>query len=177
LHPMFGMEQSNFVVDLMSRAPVVVGPQTTASAAADHAARHSVHYLLVIDGYRLRGVICACDLQLASPEAPVSACMHAPPITIDDQSSCAECEELMNERAVGCLPVVDWSGALTGVVTRHDLRKAGLWHEQGARCASCDSSHGLNDSDSQVVFCRRCLEQACPATAEDDGYFMLGGGD
>lgn len=162
----------------MSRAPVVVGPETRASAAADHAMRHGVHYLLVIDGYRLRGVVCSCDLQLAAPHEPVSAIMHAPPVTIDDQSSGEDCAELMHQRAVGCLPVVDWSGALSGVVTRHDLRKAGLLRSGVTRCASCDSSHGLKSSaESQVAFCRRCLEQACSATSEDDAYFTLGGGD
>lgn len=173
------MDRSNYVMDIMSRAPVVVGPQTVASAAADHAARHGVHYLLVIDGYRLRGVVCGCDLLGALPKQPVADCMHSP-ITIDDQASGEECVDLMKRRDVGCLPVVDWSGALSGVVTRHDLRKAGLLHHAGPRCASCDSSHGLGPGageEAQVVFCRRCLEQACPASAENEAYFTLGGGD
>ncbi len=172
------MDRPSYVMDIMSRAPVVVGPQTLASAAADHAARHGVHYLLVIDGYRLRGVVCGCDLLGAPPRQPVADCMHAP-VTIDDQASSEECVDLMNRRAVGCLPVVDWAGALSGVVTRHDLRKAGLLRHAGLRCASCDSSHGLapGAAEAQVVFCRRCLEQSCPPSAEDEAYFTLGGGD
>lgn len=168
------------VVDLMSRAPVVVGPQTLVAAAVDHAARHGVHYLLVIDGYRLKGVVCLCDLQRTNPARVVGDCMHAPPVTVDDQATGEQCADLMEQRAVGCLPVVDWAGALEGVVTRHDLREAGLSRAAGPRCASCDSSHGLStsDIDSDVTFCQRCLDQGCSATSEDgDAYFMLGGGD
>jgi CBS domain-containing protein len=170
------------VVDLMSRAPIVVGPQTLVAAAADHAARHGVHYLLVIDGYRLKGVVCSCDLQRMSPDRRVADCMHAPPVTVDDQATGEQCAELMQRCAVGCLPVVDWSGALAGVVTRHDLREAGLSRLAGPRCASCDSSHGLSspgDVDAAaVMFCQRCLDQGCSATSDDgDAYFMLGGGD
>ena len=172
------MDRSGYVMDLMSRAPVVVGPQTLTSAAAEHAARHGVHYLLVIEGYRLRGVVCVCDLQQALPERPVMHCMHSP-VTIEDQASGEQCVELMKERDVGCLPVVDWSGALSGVVTRHDLRKAGLLHYPAPRCVACDSSHGIGSdmSDSQAVFCRRCLEQVCSRSLEEDQYFELGGGD
>jgi len=172
------MDRSSYVMDIMSRAPVVVGPETLAANAADHATRHGVHYLLVIEGYRLRGVVCSCDLLGASPRQPVADCMHAP-VTIDDQASGADCVDLMSQRSVGCLPVVDWSGALSGVITRHDLRKVGLLHDGKPRCASCDSSHGLGPDaiDAQVVFCRRCLEESCPATAEDESYFTMGGED
>lgn len=173
------MVHSSYVVDLMSSAPVVVGPETRVSAAADHAARHDVHYLMVIDGYRLRGVVCSCDLQGANPDRSVADCMHSPPITVEDQATGEECAEIMRERAVGCLPVVDWSGALAGVVTRHDLRLAGL-HPRSDRCASCNSSHGIVTSpfEDSVVFCRRCLDQGCSATSEDnEAYFTLGGGD
>src|ERR1041385_1810374 len=86
------MDRSGYVMDLMSRAPVVVGPQTLTSAAAEHAARHGVHYLLVIEGYRLRGVVCVCDLQQALPERPVMHCMHSP-VTIEDQASGEQCVE------------------------------------------------------------------------------------
>jgi CBS domain-containing protein len=172
------MSPANFVVDFMSRAPIVVGPGTSVAAAADHAARHGVHYLLVIDGYRLRGVVCACDLLRTTADVPVSDCMHCPPVTVDDQATGAECADIMRRHAVGCLPVVDWSGALAGVVTRHDLAAAGLARGSSPRCAACDSSHGLVPRvDASAVFCKHCLEQGCAAPDDDDDvYFTLGGG-
>jgi CBS domain-containing protein len=172
------VHHASYVVDLMSRSPVVVGPDTGVSAAVDHAARHGVHYLMVVDGYRLRGVVCSCDLQATGPEKRVAECMHSPPVTIEDQATCEECVERMGRYGVGCLPVVDWAGALEGVVTRHDLRTAGVSYV--ARCESCGSSHGLppNHFDVPVIFCRRCLEQGgAVSTDGDDDYLTLGGGD
>ncbi len=49
--------------------------------------------------------------------------MSAPAITVDIQDSMHRAVELMTERAIGILPVLD-NGKLVGVVTDRDLKKA-----------------------------------------------------
>jgi CBS domain-containing protein len=168
-----------FVVDIMTHDPVVVGPETPAWSADYLAGKRSVHHLLVIDGYRLVGVVCCCDLRRAGASVEVGSCMHRHPETIEDQETGDAAAERMSPRGVGCLPVIDWSGALRGVVTRHDLRDAGLLPANDVRrCASCGSTHGLGTRDGAAVsFCFQCGEQARePRSVIDEAYFTLGGG-
>lgn len=176
--------ETQYVVDIMTPNPVVVGPDMTAWAADCLARERGVHYLLVMDRYRLVGVVCDCDLSRVGATVRVGFCMRRDPTTIDDQRTAASASALMEKRAIGCLPVVDWSGALRGVVTRHDLHHAGI-AASGAdlTCASCGSSHGLvppgGSSDEALVrFCARCVDQGRqPRSALDEHYFTLGGGD
>jgi CBS domain-containing protein len=175
--------EHRFVVDLMTKKPVLVGPDTPAWSADCLARRRNVHYLLVTDGYRLVGVVCGCDLEQAEAGVQVAACMRSQPVTIDDQETADAAVSTMRSRGVGCLPVLDWSGALRGVVTRHDLRLADVTGTAEFEiCASCGSTHGLppvpDPADGIPVFCRRCAEHAtAPRSFVDEPYFTLGGGD
>lgn len=153
------MQPTKYVIDIASRNPVVIGPETAAWAAEHLAEQRGVHYLLVVDSYALQGVVCLCDLSLASASAPVSTCMHRWPTTVDDQATATEAAELMSHCQIGCLPVVDWSGGLRGVVTRHDLRTAGVLNgDEVATCSSCGSTHGLLELDEgeSLQLCFRC---------------------
>jgi CBS domain-containing protein len=169
-----------YVIDIMTHHPVVVGPGVAAWSADHLAEERGVHHLLVIDGYRLVGVVCGCDLHRAGVSVEVGACMHRHPATIDDQETADAAAHRMIALGVGCLPVVDWSETLRGVVTRHDLRGAGLLPANDVRrCASCGSTHGLDASGevTPVSFCFQCSEQARqPQSVADETYFTLGGG-
>ena len=173
--------RGRYVIDIMTTNPVVVGPATAAWSADEFAQSHDVHHLLVIDRYRLIGVVCGCDLGRVDATTTVGACMRTHPATIDDQETAEAAAALMGARGVGCLPVVDWSDTLRGVVTRHDLRDAGLLSSGEIRvCGSCGSTHGLEShgrGDAAVVhFCLRCREQSrAPRSAADEPYFTLGG--
>ena len=173
--------ESQYVVDVMTENPVVVGPTMSVGAAEQLARARGVHYLLVIDAYSLLGVVCGCDLYDADAGMSVAQCMRTRPITIDDQQTADAAREAMRARRVGCLPVLDWCGTLRGVVTRHDLRNAGvLSREQIARCCTCGSTHGLlqRDDVGDVRFCARCLADARrPRSSIDEAYVTLGGGD
>jgi uncharacterized paraquat-inducible protein A len=77
---------------------------------------------------------------------------------------------------------VDWSGALRGVVTRHDLRASGALPDRAVRhCSSCGTTHGLPSVDATEdtpLFCVRCSEETAQArTTIDEGYVTLGGED
>jgi len=172
---------TKYVIDIATGNPVIVGPQTMAWAAEHLAEKRGVHYLIVLDGYRLAGVVCCCDLFSAGAAALVNDCMRTELVTIDDQATAAEAARLMRDRDVGCLPVVDWTGALRGIVTRRDLARVGALDGEPTRaCASCGSTHGVMwpEEGGSIAFCHRCIDHARPPRASiDEAYFVLGGGD
>jgi predicted transcriptional regulator len=164
------MEAPKYVIDIATKDPVVIGPETIAWSAEHLAEQRGVHYLLVVDSYALQGVVCLCDLSLASASASVASCMHPLPTTVDDQATATEAAQLMTHCQIGCLPVVDWSGVLRGIVTRHDLKRAGVLAGDVPTCASCGSTHGLTDlsGDGDIELCVRCngLRAATPDVIE-----------
>lgn len=176
----FVFQESKFVVDIMTAGPVLIGPETNAASAEHLSSIRGVHHLLVVDGYKLVGVVCPCDLYTASAWARVSDFMHSRPFTIDDQETATEAWKIMRESGVGCLPVVDWTGALRGVVTRRDLTKAGVVSVSSLQhCTACGSTHGLRGrTEDGVLFCVRCLDQCRqPRSDLEEEFFTLGGGD
>jgi CBS domain-containing protein len=175
------MNTARYVVDAMTPNPVVIGISTTAWSAECLAEERDVHHLIVIDHYDLVGEVCRCDLRLARAEEPVIRCMHSPPVTIDDQETLDGAARVMAERGIGCLPVVDWIGALHGVITRRDLRRAGILPgDAGRACAACGATHGLwpVPGDGAVAFCRHCVEHVrSPRGPVEPFYCAEGGGD
>lgn len=174
------LHESKYVVDVMTAGPVLIGPEANAASAEQLSARRGVHHLLVVDGYKLLGVVCPCDLYTARALSHVSEVMHASPFTIDDQETASTAWQIMQNSGVGCLPVVDWTGALRGVVTRRDLMRAGVVEPASLRrCVSCGSTHGLRGpGEDGVAFCVRCLDQCRPPRSEiEESFFVLGGGD
>jgi signal-transduction protein with cAMP-binding, CBS, and nucleotidyltransferase domain len=165
------MEATKYVIDIATETPVVIGPDTLAWSAEHLAEQRGVHYLLVVDGYHLRGIVCLCDLLLASASSRVSACMHEKPLTVDDQATATEAAEMMASCQIGCLPVVDWTGGLKGIVTRHDLQRAGILGDGVVHsCASCGSTHGLRDDvhDGEPCVCFRCAAQETMRLSDAD---------
>jgi hypothetical protein len=79
--------------------------------------------------------------------------------------------DFMRENRVGCVPVIA-EGHILGVVTRSDIRRAGILIEDphGEVCAACGSDHHVRPDprDSGTLFCLECLERARPPRAEED---------
>jgi len=169
---------TQYVVDVMTKGPITIGPDVHAANAEHLSALRSVHHLLVMDGYKLVGIVCPCDLYSASAQASVSEYMHRAPITIDDQETAEAAWDVMAAHGVGCLPVTDWTGSLRGVITRRDLRRAGIvGPDKILRCAACGSTHGLRPSvQEDVLFCVRCLDGSGPCSDIDEVFITLGGG-
>lgn len=169
------MEATKYVIDIASRNPVVIGPETVVWSAEHLAEERGVHYLLVVDSYELQGIVCLCDLSLASASSTVASCMHRVPTTVEDQATAIEAAALMRDCHIGCLPVVDWSGGLRGIVTRHDLKSAGVIDGADVpTCAACGSTHGLPESgdaregvDPQLCFrCTAAVHARTPDVLE-----------
>lgn len=160
----------------MTRLPVTVAPHTLLEHAERLATALGIHHLLVTDeDCRLLGVFCRCDLRYADAGACAAELMHAPPYTIDPVAPADEAIDAMIEVAVGCLPVLAGE-ELVGVVTRGDLRRAGLLDAESAltrRCASCGARHHLSGT-APVSFCLDCVERG-RAFDVDDPYGEIGG--
>ena len=171
------------VHELVTGPPVSVPPAALAHEAAVEANRHGVHYLLVVDSAGdLRGITCMCDVSRAKTSERVGMFAHGWVTYILEHETAERAQEIMRSCKVGCLPVLRPPGTVLGVVTRSDLRRAGLTEEQWPKtCASCGSVHGLSPSGSTpdaVMFCKRCLESTPPlGSIGRRWYCTLGSGD
>ena len=156
------------VVQLMSVFPICVDARAPAEDALASAELFGVHHLMALDGGEIAGVVCRCDLAHAGSLDSVANSMRAPAVTIAPDDGVDFAADLMLRRGVGCLPVVDDAGVLRGVVTRRDLRAAGILPDRrgGDRCSECGTSRPLIESrcpDAEFL-CVDCLgEVVTPA--------------
>jgi CBS-domain-containing membrane protein len=169
------------IVDAMSSRPVVVGVAANAGEARRIAEESGVHHLLVVDANELVGVVCLCDLGDRAPATPLARFVRSPFVFVRIDATAAEAASVMLECRVGCLPVLDETGELRGIVTRRDLRRVGAL--PGTRgvdlCAGCGDTHSLGTSKrgGDVVFCRDCLDRGRPHHQDTEGATTLGGFD
>jgi CBS domain-containing protein len=146
---------------LDAAAIVAVAPDTPCRAADEQARMLGVRHLFVVDGERLVGVLCRCDLYPEpEPHEDVSGRMARDVFALSPSSTLAEAAAAMQSLAVGCLPVVERERPV-GVVTRGDLRRAGVPETAlGAhRCMECGSVHGVRqDAHAGLEYCLDCID-------------------
>jgi CBS domain-containing protein/RNA polymerase-binding transcription factor DksA len=140
------------VKNWMSGDPVAVGPGGSALEALDLLVERGIRHLPVIDaGSRVVGVVSVDDLRAAMPfavgvkaglspaeretarEWRVSDVMTHAPETITEEATLAEAAQKMADRRIGCLPIVDGEGRLTGILSETDLLNAlvtSLWSDR-----------------------------------------------
>jgi acetoin utilization protein AcuB len=165
------------VFELMSRQPVLVAPELSVHESQTLAQERDVHHLLVSEQDALIGMVCLCDLEGLELAAPVGRAVGPNTLCISPAASAAEAASMMEEHGIGCLPVVDARGRLCGVLTRRDLRDAGVMSTEGGfeACAACGSMHGLTPSATdQPRFCAACRARM---KRDEFDYVTLGGGD
>lgn len=113
----------------MTREVVTVEPSMDLVAALDLIRSHGFRHLPVLEGGRLVGVITDRDLRVALDEdgtpddATVAELMTAPPITTTPGTPVEEAAQILADKAIGCLPVLD-DGDLVGILTESDLLRA-----------------------------------------------------
>jgi CBS domain-containing protein len=100
-------------------------------------ADHHVGALPVLRDGQLVGIISERDyarkvilLGRSSAETPVWQIMSSPVVTVGPQDGVRHCMELMTERRIRHLPVVDEDGRMTGVVSIGDLVRAVIEEQQ-----------------------------------------------
>ncbi|HVZ75185.1 MAG TPA: CBS domain-containing protein [Polyangia bacterium] len=150
-------------------APVkAVDPLATVARAEALAARHHFcHVPIAWEDGELVGITCVCDLWQARPHELVIQHMRVPAITILAHETVLRAADLMRDRDVGCLPVLDERRRLCGIVTEGDLLRAGAIgvDQLPHACLSCGSRHHVRAgvtgrTTSTVAYCVRCLRGA-----------------
>jgi CBS domain-containing protein len=114
-----------------------VAPTDSVLRAMEIMATHQIGALLVMNQGTLLGIISERDYarkvilkNRSSHDTPVSDIMSAPAVTVTPQDTVHHCMQLMTERRIRHLPVLD-SGRVVGVLSIGDLVKAVI-EEQSA---------------------------------------------
>ncbi|HEY6728027.1 MAG TPA: CBS domain-containing protein [Polyangiaceae bacterium] len=145
------------VEQIMSHEPVCIDAKARAHEALVLASRQGVHYLLVVgEDNDLDGITCLCDVERARVNESVRSFAHSPVTYVMAGESAARAALIMQQCAVGCLPVLREPGHVIGVLTRHDLRAVGAM-DPANPCACCGANHDLVENDRGLALCRRCL--------------------
>jgi acetoin utilization protein AcuB len=131
------------VRDWMSRDPVSITADASALEALERMQDRGIRHLPVLDRERhVIGVLSIDDLRAALPfevglrkvprsdeaesarEWAVGDIMTHAPVMLLESATLAEAAERMAARRIGCLPIVDEKGRLTGLLSETDLLRA-----------------------------------------------------
>jgi len=124
------------LLDRKGRVLFSVEPEAPVLEAIRAMAAHHVGALLVMQGEALRGIISERDyarkvilLGRSSADTPVRDIMSTPVITVSPDTTVQTCMQLMTDRRVRHLPVVD-GARVVGMVSIGDLVKAVIAEQQ-----------------------------------------------
>jgi arabinose-5-phosphate isomerase len=116
------------VGDLMHKEMLPVAETwTSLKNALDILNRHGLGTVLLTENNRLRGILTDGDVRRIvcsgslDPEEPVEKFMTADPRQVTPETSAALAMDIMEEKAITVIPVVDENGNLCGLVHMHDL--------------------------------------------------------
>jgi len=124
------------LLDRKDRAVFSVGPETPVLEAIRAMAEHHIGALLVMKGEVLAGIVSERDyarkvilLGRSSSDTPVRDIMTTPVLTVAPETSVEQCMQLVTDRRVRHLPVVE-AGRVVGMVSIGDLVKAVIAAQQ-----------------------------------------------
>ncbi|HEY9450062.1 MAG TPA: CBS domain-containing protein [Gemmatimonadaceae bacterium] len=111
--------------EIMNTRVVTSRPDEAASTAWTRMRRRSIRHLVVMDGSRLVGVLSERDLGGRTGTEmrkgrTVGKLMTPSVLSAQPETTVSEAADLMRERLIGCLPVMD-GDALAGIVTATDV--------------------------------------------------------
>jgi len=138
------------VRELMTGAPITVGPDTPVFDARQTMLKERIRHLLVTEGTRLVGIVTDRDIRLNLPsqatslsvweinhlltKLTVGEVMTRAVITIGPDREARDAAVLMLDHAIGALPVMD-GGRLVGIVTEADILRGFVWLTGGPTAA------------------------------------------
>jgi CBS domain-containing protein len=157
-------------VTAVMHAPVrTFRPDLKTIDALQVAERCGMHHLPLLEGGRIVGLVCTCDLEDLAMEAPIGDAIEREAVTIPAQATAAAAMESMAEQGVGSLLVTE-NNTVVGIVTREDLSRAGLdfGEAPGFRCQSCGSVKHLKTEHNRGTLCLDCRAHAEPETPGDE---------
>ena len=119
--------------DSMTTFLHTVEPDLTLDAAYALMRAEDIRHLPVVSGHRLVGLLSERDIlllatpyedQVLVPSIPVKAAMKTPVVTCRETTQLREVAAIMLDHKIDCLPVLDESGQLVGIITSSDLLEA-----------------------------------------------------
>jgi CBS domain-containing protein len=108
---------------LMRRSPLTIGPRDTLAAAQAIMEREGLRQLPVVEDGTLIGILSERDLHAHIgylERTKVDAAMTEAVITLTPGDTAARAAQVLLERKINALPIVD-AGRLVGIVSRSDL--------------------------------------------------------
>jgi CBS domain-containing protein len=124
------------LLDRKDRAVFSVGPEAPVLEAIRAMADHHVGALLVMKGEVLAGIVSERDYARkvilrgrSSSDTPVKDIMTTPVLTVSPDTSVEQCMQLVTDKRVRHLPVVE-AGRVIGMVSIGDLVKALIAEQQ-----------------------------------------------
>jgi len=124
------------LLDRKGRQVFSIAPGAAVLEAIRLMAERHVGALLVMEGEALRGIVSERDyarkvilMGRSSADTPVRDIMTATVITVQPETPVEECMQIMTERRVRHLPVIE-SGRVVGMVSIGDLVKAVIAEQQ-----------------------------------------------
>ena len=124
------------LLDRKGRQVFSIAPGDAVLAAIRLMAERHVGALLVMEGDTLAGIVSERDyarkvilMGRSSADTPVRDIMSTPVVTVQPETPVEKCMQLMTERRVRHLPVVD-DGRVVGMVSIGDLVKAVIAEQQ-----------------------------------------------
>lgn len=125
------------VKDWMTLEVVTISPYTTWLEADRIMTENRIRRLPVVDHGRLVGIVTRGDVRSAQPsnmlprtiwalsymlsELGIEEIMTPHPLTISPQATLAEAAQIMLEKKISGLPVVDADGQVVGIITESDI--------------------------------------------------------
>ncbi len=148
------------VASRMAKNPVTASPMDTLAEAQHRMNAGNFRHLPVTDNGKLVGMLSDADVRQHQghlKDTKVSGAMTENPITVTPETTMEEAAEIMLERKISGLPVVD-RGKLVGIITTADLLGAfleifGTTEENATRIDIMLDESGSHDlpSASQVI--------------------------
>ena len=130
------MLRVSYLLALKGKDVWSIGPDSPVLDAIRLMAEHHIGALPVVRGRELIGIVSERDyarkvilMGRSSADTPVHAIMTSPVTTISPDEAVHNCMELMTDKRIRHLPVVDRSG-LEGIISIGDLVKAVIEEQQ-----------------------------------------------
>ena len=124
------------LLERKGREVFAIAPAAAVLVAIRLMAERHVGALLVMDGETLSGIVSERDyarkvilLGRSSADTPVRAIMTAAVITVEPETPVEKCMQIMTERRVRHLPVIE-GGRVVGMISIGDLVKAVIAEQQ-----------------------------------------------
>lgn len=141
------------VKEFMTKNPICVESSEKITAVVDLMKSHRIHRIPVIDqdgklvGLITEGMIVGnnspatslsiYELNYLLAKTEVKTVMEKRTISVKEEALLEEATQILLDKNIGCLPVIDVQGKVTGILTQNDIFKAFLkmlgWDNEGTR--------------------------------------------